>query len=54
MVDGTANGIATFGQAFSRAVRRIQTGMTEEYAQVFALGIIVMVVLLLIALGVKP
>ncbi len=53
IIDGTANGFASVGQAFSRAVRRIQTGVTEQYAQVFALGIIVMLVLLLIALGVK-
>jgi len=54
IIDGAANGFASVGQAFSRAVRRIQTGVTEQYAQVFALGIIVMLVLLLLALGVKP
>ena len=54
IIDGVANGFASVGQAFSRAVRRIQTGVTEQYAQVFALGIIVMLVLLLLALGVKP
>lgn len=54
IIDGAANGFASVGQAFSRALRRIQTGVTEQYAQVFALGIIVMLVLLLLALGVKP
>jgi NADH-quinone oxidoreductase subunit L len=53
VIDGAANGFASVGQALSRAVRRIQTGITEQYAQVFALGIIVMLVLLLIAMGVK-
>ena len=53
VVDGAANGFASVGQALSRAARKIQTGVTEQYAQAFALGIIVMLVLLLIALGVK-
>ena len=52
VVDAFANGVSTVGQALSRAARRLQTGVTEQYAQVFALGIIVMVVLLLLALGV--
>jgi NADH-quinone oxidoreductase subunit L len=53
IVDRVANGISSFSQAFSRAVRRIQTGIVEQYAQVFAIGIIVMMVLLLLAIGVK-
>jgi len=52
VVDGAANGFSSVGQALSRLVRKIQTGITEQYAQVFALGMIVMLVLLLIALGV--
>jgi NADH-quinone oxidoreductase subunit L len=53
VVDGVANGFAAVGQALSRATRRIQTGITEQYAQVFALGVVVMLVLLLLAIGVK-
>ncbi len=53
IVDGVANGISSFGQAFSRTVRRIQTGIVEQYVQVFAIGVIVMIVLLLLAVGVK-
>jgi NADH-quinone oxidoreductase subunit L len=53
IVDGAANGISSFGQALSRAVRRIQTGIVEQYAQVFAIGIILMLALLLLAIGVK-
>jgi len=53
IVDGVANGFATAGQAISRALRRIQTGIVEQYVQVFALGIILLVVFLLLALGVK-
>ncbi len=53
IVDGVANGFATAGQAISRTLRRLQTGIVEQYVQVFAVGIIVMVLLLLIALGVN-
>ncbi len=51
VVDGVANGFAAMGQALSRFVRRMQTGIVEQYAQVFALGIIVLIILLLLALG---
>jgi NADH-quinone oxidoreductase subunit L len=50
IVDGTANGFSSVGQSLSRAFRRIQTGIVEQYAQVFAIGIVLMVVLLLLAL----
>ncbi len=50
VVDGTANGFSAVGQALSRAFRRIQTGIVEQYAQVFALGIIVLILLLLYAM----
>ena len=50
IVDGTANGFSSVGQALSRAFRRIQTGIVEQYAQVFAIGIILLVVLLLLAM----
>ena len=50
IVDGVANGFSTVGQALSRGVRRIQTGIVEQYALVFALGIILLVVFLLVAL----
>jgi len=50
IVDGTANGFSSVGQSLSRAFRRIQTGIVEQYAQVFAMGIVLLVVLLLWAL----
>jgi len=50
IVDGTANGFSAAGQALSKAFRRIQTGIVEQYIQVFALGMILLIVLLLIAL----
>ena len=52
IVDGVANGISSLGQAVSRGLRRMQTGIVEQYVQVFALGIIVIVVLFLLAYGV--
>jgi len=53
IVDGAANGFSTVGQAISRAVRKIETGIVEQYVQVFAIGIILLVFFLLLALGVK-
>ena len=50
IVDGTANGFSSAGQALSRAFRRVQTGIVEQYAQVFAVGIILLVVFLLVAM----
>lgn len=50
IVDGAANGFSSAGQALSRAFRKIQTGIVEQYAQVFAIGIILMMILLLLAL----
>ena len=50
IVDGAANGFSSAGQALSRVFRRIQTGIVEQYALVFALGIVLLVVFLLLAL----
>jgi NADH-quinone oxidoreductase subunit L len=50
IVDGTANGFSSVGQTLSRLFRRIQTGIVEQYAQVFALGMIVMILLLVLAM----
>jgi len=49
IVDGAANGFSSVGQSLSRAFRRIQTGIVEQYAQVFAVGMLLLVVLLLLA-----
>jgi NADH-quinone oxidoreductase subunit L len=53
VVDGTANGFSAVGQGLSRLFRRLQTGIVEQYAQAFAIGIILLLVLLLWALGVR-
>jgi NADH-quinone oxidoreductase subunit L len=50
IVDGAANGFSSVGQSLSRGFRRIQTGIVEQYAQVFAAGIIILVVLFLLAI----
>jgi NADH-quinone oxidoreductase subunit L len=47
IVDGAANGFSSVGQVLSRAFRKIQTGIVEQYALVFSLGVILLVVLLL-------
>ena len=50
VVDGIANGFSSAGQALSRGFRRAQTGIVEQYAQVFALGVFLLVLFLLLAL----
>jgi NADH-quinone oxidoreductase subunit L len=54
VVDGAANGVSTLGQGLSRAARRVQTGITEQYIFVFALGLLFLIVALIFALGVWP
>jgi NADH-quinone oxidoreductase subunit L len=51
IVDAIANGFASSSQAFSRLVRRIQTGVTEQYIFVFALGVALLLVILVISMG---
>ena len=46
IVDGTATRIANFNILISRNVRKIQTGITEQYVFFFALGIILLTLLL--------
>jgi len=46
IVDGTATRIANFNVLISRNVRKIQTGITEQYVFFFALGIILLTLLL--------
>ena len=44
VIDATINGIASIGRSFSSALRRIQTGVPQEYVMVFALGLFALVV----------
>jgi NADH-quinone oxidoreductase subunit L len=54
VIDGAANGISTLGQALSRAAKRMQTGITEQYIFIFALGLSLLIVALILALGIWP
>src|SRR5438445_34722 len=53
VIDGVANGISSAGQAFSRTIRKVQTGITEQYIFVFALGLALLIVGLLFGAGVR-
>ncbi len=47
IIDGWINGIASTGRKFSSTLRRIQTGIPQEYVMVFALGLFALVVAIL-------
>ncbi len=47
VIDATMNGIALEGRRFSSALRRLQTGVPQEYVMVFALGVFALVVAVL-------
>jgi hypothetical protein len=47
VIDATINGIASVGRGFSSALRRIETGVPQEYVMVFALGLFALVVAVL-------
>jgi len=51
IVDGVANGFAATGQSFSRAARRIQTGITEQYILVFSIGLLLLLLGFIFATG---
>ncbi|MEE9585344.1 MAG: proton-conducting transporter membrane subunit, partial [Nitrososphaerales archaeon] len=46
VIDGIANGIASAGQVLSRTARRIQTGVTEEYAFAYIVGAVILALFL--------
>ncbi|MDG7009071.1 MAG: NADH-quinone oxidoreductase subunit L [Nitrososphaerota archaeon] len=50
VVDGAANGFSELGQSLSRVFRRAQTGILEQYALVFAIGIVLLVAFMLLAM----
>jgi hypothetical protein len=47
VVDGWINGTASTGRKFSSLLRRIQTGVPQEYVTIFALGLFALVVIVL-------
>ncbi len=50
VIDGFVNGVAGFGQLFSRGARRIQTGLIQFYVLLFIFGI-VFILLFILGLG---
>ena len=53
VVDGIANGISSVGQAFSRVLRRLESGVVEQYILVFVIGLVVLMIVLLLTSGVQ-
>ena len=47
VIDGWINGIGSTGRKFSSALRRLQTGVPQEYVTVFALGLFALIVVIL-------
>jgi NADH-quinone oxidoreductase subunit L len=47
VIDGAINGIASKGREISAAVKRIQTGLPQDYVVMFALGLFALVVAVL-------
>ena len=47
VIDATINGIALEGRRFSSALRRLQTGVPQEYVMVFVLGLFALAVAVL-------
>jgi NADH-quinone oxidoreductase subunit L len=48
IVDGCINGLAYVSTLFSRVCRRIQTGLTQNYLLVFAIGVVVVLLILVL------
>ena len=51
VVDATTTGIALDGESISRAVRRIQTGIVEQYVLVFSAGLALLVIFIVLSTG---
>jgi len=47
VIDGIINGIASVGRKFSSTLKRLQTGIPQEYVTVFVLGLFALVVVIL-------
>ena len=50
IVDGVVTGIASISLVLSKLLRKIQTGITEQYVFAFSIGIIFLVILMSILL----
>jgi len=47
IVDGAVNGIASLGRRISASLKRVQTGVPQDYVAVFALGLFALIVAIL-------
>ncbi len=52
VVDRVANLVAIDGESFSRSVRRVQTGILEQYLLIFSLGLAVILLFFILSMGV--
>jgi NADH-quinone oxidoreductase subunit L len=53
IVNAAAGAVAIVGQSFSRAARKMQSGILEKYTLIFTIGIIIILVIFLLFSGVK-
>src|SRR2546426_958734 len=51
IVDGAVSGIATSGSRLSNLLRRLQTGVTEQYVLGFAIGIFLLLLYMIFVIG---
>ena len=51
VVEEIVDGVSTVGQAVSRVARRLQTGIVEQYAQIFIIGLVAMLILFILLTG---
>jgi len=48
IVDGAVNGVASTGRRFSRGISRMQTGVAQQYLAVFAFGVFLLVIVMVL------
>jgi tetrahydromethanopterin S-methyltransferase subunit F len=51
VVDRAANEVASYGSRLSNLLRRLQSGVTEQYVIAFAIGIILLLAYMLFVVG---
>jgi hypothetical protein len=51
VVDGAVNDVATVGSRLSNLLRRLQSGVTEQYVITFAIGIALLLIYMIFVVG---
>jgi hypothetical protein len=51
VVDGAVNDVATAGSRLSNLLRRLQSGVTEQYVITFAIGIALLLIYMIFVVG---